>query len=103
MTWNFDMAAAPRGKMVKRTRKKKDGETSEYEEFEKDVIIAGCTDGLVTMSYWIPKEERWCMFTKERGPDAWMPWPKHPINPAPVERYPVGDSYVPVIEDIGGA
>ena len=78
MQWNFNMDEAPRGhfRTVKRTI---DGIERNWEEHVPEKIIAAIGDGQsVTTSYWIPKEERWCMFSKKVGPIAWMPWPKHP-------------------------
>lgn len=77
MTWNFDISEAPRGRMEPRQRTTKDG-VSTWEEYVPDHIIAASVCGKVTRSYWIPKEERWCMFTKDAPPKAWQPWPDHP-------------------------
>jgi len=75
MTWNFDITEAPRGKTVTR----KVGKAQSDAEFhEREYIIAASIDGVVTRSYWIPKEERWCMFSKAKPPVAWQPWPEHP-------------------------
>lgn len=54
--WNFDIIQAPRGQM----------------------IIAAGSKGHVTVSKWLPREERWQMFSKDTPPLAWMPWPTHP-------------------------
>ena len=79
--WHTDISAAPRGKMVPTTVKTKDG-FKPSEKFKPDVIIAAGGCGVVTKSYWIPDEERWCMFTKDVPPVAWMPWPEHPFAAA---------------------
>lgn len=75
--WSRDMASAPKGRMEPRQRIGRDG-ISKWEEFVPDQIIAASACGKVTRSYWIPKEERWCMFTKDAPPVAWVHWPDHP-------------------------
>ena len=71
--WNFDMSEAPRGHhedraVAKGTRK----------VFIPARIIAAASDGTVTLSNWIPDQQRWNMFTEDAPPIAWMPWPEHP-------------------------
>lgn len=77
MKWNFNLDEAPRGysRFVTRRIGKNDITT---EEHVPGLIIAAGNDGVVTVSRWLPKEERWNMFTKDVPPMAWMPWPKHP-------------------------
>lgn len=58
--WNYGMEAAPHG--VK--------------------IIALGSVGTVTLSRWMPKENRWEMFTKDCPPIAWQPWPTAPEVPS---------------------
>ena len=78
MTWNFDMSAAPRGRIEQRTRKVKDTDVP-YEHFARDRIIVAADDGkTVTMSSWLSDEGRWEMFTKDHPPIAWQVWPEHP-------------------------
>ncbi|MEH3108926.1 MAG: hypothetical protein PGN22_02345 [Agrobacterium cavarae] len=79
MTWNTDITAAPRGKMVPTTVKTKDG-FKQSETYQREIIIAASRCGVVTKSYWIPDQERWCMFSKDSPPDAWMPWPENPFT-----------------------
>ena len=82
--WNFDMSQAPRSKKVfsHTVALKKGGnptgETKDIYKLEKDVIIAASKCGKVTASYYIPDEDRWCMFAKGELPIAWQPWPEHP-------------------------
>lgn len=75
--WCFDMSTAPRG-----TMKTVAGPKGDREVFVRDVIFVAGKPPHVTQSYWIPKEGRWCMFTKECPPIAWHPFPKHPITAA---------------------
>lgn len=77
--WNHDISAAPRGKMVRTTVKTKDG-LKQAEAYQREYIIAAGRCGAVTKSYWIPDQERWCMFTKDVPPGAWMPWPENPFS-----------------------
>ncbi|AVH41856.1 hypothetical protein [Agrobacterium tumefaciens] len=81
MNWNYDISAAPRGKMVPTTVKTKDG-LKETETYQREYIIAAGHCGAVTKSYWIPDQERWCMFSKDVPPRAWMPWPENPFAAA---------------------
>lgn len=77
MSWNFDISKAPVGGMVTRRVTTSKGVKS-FEEYEPVQIIAASKCGKVTRSYWVPKEGRWCMFTKDSPPIAWQLWPGHP-------------------------
>jgi uncharacterized membrane protein len=79
MAWDFDMSIAPKGTTEQRHRKGKDGETVVYSQHVSAKILAAADDGkTVTVSNWIPDQQRWNMFAKEHPPIAWMPWPDHP-------------------------
>jgi hypothetical protein len=56
MTWNFDMAAAPKTAKV--------------------ILASKC--GKVIRSNWIEKEQRWNSFAAKEQPIAWQLWPEHP-------------------------
>jgi len=75
--WNFNMDEAPRGetRLVTRQVGKNMVETEVF--FPAPIFAAG-NDRVVTPSRWLPKEDRWNMFTKDTPPMAWQPWPKHP-------------------------
>lgn len=77
MAWNFDMAKAPKGSWqnVERTVGKA---IKVARVHTPELIIAAGNGGVVTISRWLPEEERWNMFTKDVPPLAWQPWPKHP-------------------------
>lgn len=77
MSWNFDISTAPRGNVrkVKRIIGKNEVEVDVHEPI---IIIAAGSGGVVTVSRWLPKEERWNMFTKAVPPIAWMEFPQHP-------------------------
>lgn len=75
--WNFDMSAATRGKMTK-IKRVIGRQEAEVEVFAPDLIIAAGRCGVVTVSRWLPKAGRWCMFTKDAPPVAWQPFPEHP-------------------------
>lgn len=75
--WNFNIAEAPRGHTETRIAKGKP-----YEVFVGDRIIAAGTGDTVTVSQWLPKFNRWEMFTVDVPPIAWMPWPEHPTPPS---------------------
>lgn len=79
--WNFDISQAPRGRMVdqevKNAAQCKAGITT-VRVYEPDIILAASKCGKVMKSYFIPKENRWCMFASGELPIAWMPYPKHP-------------------------
>jgi len=77
--WNFDLSAAPKGRFETRLRNGRDGSQSEYQHFVRELIIAAASDGkTVTVSSWLPDQERWNMFAKEAPPIAWQSWPEHP-------------------------
>lgn len=70
--WSFDMHAAPRGSYDVLPAGK-DGNGAR-KVFRKDMIIAAGRCGAVAVSYFIPEERRWSMFTAEHPPIAWMPF-----------------------------
>ena len=71
MTWNTNMAAAPRGKVrLVATGKGK----STRKVPEPVTIIAASACGVVCLTRWLDDEKRWNMFTVEVPPIAWMPY-----------------------------
>ena len=73
--WRFDTENAPRGKMIETPGPK----GSVRQVFKPDPVIIACSDGVtVTLSRWIPSEERWNMIGKKEHIVAWMPWPSYP-------------------------
>lgn len=74
--WNFDMIAAPRSDYV--TEKRQIGKAiKDVKTLAKKYVIA--TDGeIVTRSYYIPDDDRWCMFATGQELVAWQPWPEPP-------------------------
>lgn len=78
--WNFDMEQAPRGHFQDVTRNIK-GKAITSVVHVPEVIIAAGNDGVVTLSKWIEKDQRWNMFTADVPPLAWKPWPAHPATP----------------------
>lgn len=79
MSWNFNMDEAPRGEEREVTRVVGKHKTISVtlEHIPVQIIAAGSC-GVVTLSRWLPVEERWNMFTKASPPVAWQPWPAHP-------------------------
>lgn len=69
--WNHDIAAAPRGRYVLRASSNGKGHVKTYERVE---IIAASACGAVNVSYYIPDERRWSMYTADHPPIAWMPY-----------------------------
>lgn len=80
--WNYNINEAPRGETVERVLTDKNGKSRAVSRHERAVIIAASKCGKVTMSYWIPAEQRWCMFSDKETPLAWQPWPRHPNEAA---------------------
>lgn len=79
MSWSFNMDEAPRGEEREVTRVVGKHKTiSVTLEHVPVQIIAAGSCGVVTLSRWLPVEERWNMFTKASPPVAWQPWPTHP-------------------------
>lgn len=73
--WRFDVENAPRGKTVEVAGPKGTKRT----RHEPEVIIVASQDGqTVTLSRWIPNENRWNMLGKNEAPFAWQPFPTHP-------------------------
>lgn len=82
--WNFNMAEAPRGQTETRSWTKEDGTEAQRSVFIPERIIAAAGDEkqTVTVSNWLPDQNRWNMFAKEHPPIAWMAWPEHPAASA---------------------
>lgn len=83
--WSFDLSLAPSGGERVIT-----GKVAGVHEFERRVpvrerVFAAGTGGVVTVSYWIPEQERWCMFTRAVPPMAWRPY----VEGAPLPRHPL--------------
>ena len=76
--WSYDMTAAPRGETRAVTRTIGKNEVTVQEHVPVTIFCAGADGATVTPSRWMPKEERWCMFSKGAPPIAWMPYPSHP-------------------------
>lgn len=70
--WNHDISKAPRGKY--RVVPAGKGDKSTRKVFERQEIIAAGPHGTVCVSYFIPEQARWNMFTAENGPIAWQPY-----------------------------
>lgn len=77
MTWNFNMDEAPRGETIKVERKVGNHVVTIERHVPVNIIAAG-NNRVVTVSQWIPDQQRWNMFSKNTPPLAWMPWPEHP-------------------------
>jgi len=76
--WNYNLEEAPKSYYteVKTGRFNKEGEPITKPGFIVERIFAVIPDSsTVTISYWLPRENRWCMFTKEHGPLCWKAWP----------------------------
>lgn len=74
--WNFNMEEAPKG-YFKDTEIKIKGEVKIVKKYIKENVIVAGEKNTVTVSNWIPSDERWNMFTKDCPPVAWIPFPKH--------------------------
>lgn len=73
--WRFDIENAPRGSF----RLQKGPKGSERQVHQAEPVILAAADGkTVTVSRWLPEEQRWNMLGKNEQPVAWMPWPTYP-------------------------
>ena len=79
MQWNFDIAQAPRGCFKTYTNLVKGREISRDVHVPEYIIAAG-NGGVVTVTHWNDKAQKWSMFTKDVPPLAWMPMPAHPYE-----------------------
>jgi hypothetical protein len=77
VSWNFDIASAPRGKTVTQVRTVKDKQV-EGEVFQPDYVILATKCGSVGRSQYLPREDRWEGLAKGEQPVAWQAWPEHP-------------------------
>lgn len=72
MTWNTNIAAAPRGRYVLRAAAKGKGHVK---TFEPAPIILATKCGTVTVSHYLPDAKRWEMMSAGEEPIAWAPFP----------------------------
>ena len=80
MYWNYNLNEAPKGRHEPRVVHGKDGNTSTYDMFVPEYILA-CEDGdtmIITKSHWMPDHRRWNGFSERTPPLAWMHYPTHP-------------------------
>ena len=78
MTWNYDISQAPKGLHETQEIEVK-GKVQSRKIFEPERIIVACRDGAtVTLSHWLPTQERWLNLATDEVPTAWMLWPEHP-------------------------
>ena len=75
--WDFDISNAPRGNKVLAVQKRQKGDVAVM-RFVPDRVILATKCGKVTLSHFIPEEDRWMMLAKGEEPVAWMAWPTHP-------------------------
>jgi hypothetical protein len=79
--WNYNMDQAPKSVYgeIETGRYNKIGEAiMKPHLFINRIIAAAVEEDLVTISYWLPREYRWCMFAKGQVPLCWKPWPEYP-------------------------
>lgn len=69
------MSTAPKGQWITETNKS----GKEIRQFKHDIIVVLGECGTVTKSYWIPSEDRWCMFVESVPPVAWR-YPKPEVR-----------------------
>jgi hypothetical protein len=75
MGWRFDVENAPRG----RSKTVSGPKGSTRQVHVPEVIILASADGqTVTLSRWLPDENRWNMLGKKETPVAWQPFPTYP-------------------------
>lgn len=79
MNWNFNINEAPKGWEEVKTIKRKDKDI-DVSVHNPEYIWAASSCGVVTKSYWIESEGRWCCFKKGENPIAWQIFevPFHP-------------------------
>jgi hypothetical protein len=97
MIWNFDISQAPRGNTVSFTFETAKG-PREVSRFIPERVILATKCDKVTLSKFIPDENRWEMLGKGEEPVAWMPWPTHPhsLRPSPRPQRKAGANLPPV-------
>jgi hypothetical protein len=69
------METAPKGRLVE----VKSGKGFRVANIA-DSVHTWRKDGHVTISYYIPNEDRWVGYTKDAGPDMWHPFPEPPTR-----------------------
>lgn len=86
--WNFNMSTAPRGTPIQRIIQRPEGEPAVVTTIKKEIIHAASSCGKVISTYYIDKEDRWCMFSKDDPPIAWCKYPDYPVDiPERLDKY----------------
>ena len=71
-SWRFDIENAPKGRTIELPGPK----GSVRKVHKPELVIIACSDGeTVTLSRWLPDENRWNMIGRNETPIAWMEWP----------------------------
>lgn len=79
MDWNYNMDECPKSYIEPKTITDKNGVSRTVDNvIDMKVILASADCDTVTVSRWLPKEQRWNMFSKGQTPKAWMHYPAHP-------------------------
>lgn len=76
MTWNFDLSQAPKGSHTPVDIKYPDGSVRVRENFNQVLVWTASKCGKVILSYYLPKEDRWNLYTKGSPPIAWQEFVK---------------------------
>jgi len=75
--WNFNINEAPKSYYEDKEVVLK-GKKTTQKVFVPIKIITASVCGIVTASYYIPKENRWNMYSTKTDPIAWQIYPEHP-------------------------
>jgi hypothetical protein len=75
--WNFDVSQAPHGHTVDDFVQTAKG-VRKTTRFMPVKVILATKCGKVTVSKYLPDEDRWEMLQKGEQPIAWQLWPLHP-------------------------
>jgi hypothetical protein len=104
--WNFDISQAPRGHTVDDFVQTAKG-VRKTTRFLPEKLIVATKCGKVTVSKYLPDEDRWEMLAKEEQPIAWQLWPTHPdfeqvfsSLPTPAAT-PTDSANPPPVESVG--
>ena len=78
--WNYNMGEAPKSYIEGKVHLREGKPVSIPTLVPKKIIAAVDGEALVTLTYWLPNEDRWCMFAHGQVPMCWMPWPEYPYQ-----------------------
>jgi len=78
--WNYNMGEVSKSYIKGKVHLREGKLVSIPTLVPKKIIAAMNGKTLVTVTYWLPNEDRCCMSAHGQVPICWMPWPEYPYQ-----------------------